>query len=196
LQAITEPVTPTKLILFLLGSTVLSAVVSSAVTLITSALQYRRDYYREVIRRRLEAYESVHRVLSELRFLQYRKGAEAHHQAEVFHTAFASGEDGVAALDALLQQAMGESLWLDDRTRNRLVSLNRLLLRVPKSGTPEEIISAGIAIRDELTAERERLELTTAQSLGRLHKIRSFLRRKARAAKKNRPRIVELPRPK
>src|SRR5436309_4340551 len=163
------------LIGIILSSSLLSALLSAVASHILSGREYRRDYHREVVRRRLDAYERVQHVIGELRRVVHKNG-------RIAHMAFASGTEGV--LELLGLTLLAEDLWLDPEIRDRLVAMNRELLKVPPQGSRDEIFDAGEQIYVRLGELRDALEAATCDSLRDLHRIDWFLRRKGDEAVK------------
>jgi hypothetical protein len=177
--------TAAGLITVVLSSSLLSALLSAVASQLLSSSEYQRDYHREVVRRRLEAYERVQRVIGMLRRVVHKNG-------RVAHMAFDMGADGVIELTGSAMLAM-EDLWLDPDVRDILVQINREILKVPTQVSREEIFTAGEGIYISLGKLREALEVATCESLRNLHRIDLFLRRKRDQAAMAVHRVEHLP---
>ena len=165
------------IVTLVLSSSLLAALLASLVNYLLASKEYTRDYYREVARRRLHAYEEVSLVIGMLRGAAYDENGQSS------HIVFSQGLDGVVQINQAIASTIVNGIWLDPATRDLLVELNRLLLHVPHSDDRHEVFTAGVQIYEEVGKLRERLEKSTARSLLKLHDIRRFLREKERAAR-------------
>jgi hypothetical protein len=167
---------------------VLSALLSAGANSLLAAKQYKRDYHREIILRRLNAYEIVHGVIGMLR------GASYDNSGRTAHLVFAGGPEFFHQIQVAISTAISHSIWLDPDVRDHLVSLNRLLLPIPFAGSQEEIFAAGSAIYEDVGRLREDLEGAALRSMEDLHQVELFLRlKKKQAASGREPRVQRLP---
>jgi hypothetical protein len=177
-----------ELIALVLSSSLLSALLSAVAGHLLAAKQYERDYHRDIIRRRLDSYETVHRVIGMLR------GASYDNEGRTAHMVFAGGPETLAEAHKAVAIAMAQSIWYEPKVRDHLVALNRLLITVPHDGSQVEIFNAGVAIYQDVGRLREQLEAEAAANLRSLHDVSAFLKRKEQvAAKDPGPRIERVP---
>ncbi len=149
----------------------LVAFVTGLFNLRTKRNEFVNDYYREVIRRRVEAYDFLEKLI-----VSY-KSSVMDKDCKPYHTPFATEKQGDAALVNLCL-AMDRGLWIREETFAKLTELNYLVFRTPESA--KERVEFGKAHHVEIAVLRADLERMMAADLLDLHNVRKFLLHKKR----------------
>jgi hypothetical protein len=167
--------TTAQIIVLALSSSVLAAALSVAGSHVLAALQFRREYHKEIIRRRLTAYESVDRLVAKLRLVTYDN------QGRLAHVVFAAGRQ--ANLDALAAatDVLSEALYVSDEVRDALLKVNVELLGLSEDASAQEAFDVGVQKYEALSTMRQHLEALVARDLMTLHEIDRFLRLRQRS---------------
>jgi hypothetical protein len=165
------------LIVAVLSSSFLAAAFTSLVSGVFSVYvkgkEYENEYFKEVIRRRLEAYEFIEAQISML------KGSSYDSDGRAYHLIFAYGEDKYYEYQQNLIFAVAKSVWINDRTKDLLIELNRVFLKIGNDyDLKNELLAAGKDYYEQIALLRDRLEKSFSNDLMDLHKIRKFFREK------------------
>jgi hypothetical protein len=157
----------------ILTSSVIAAVIGGLlgglVTLRVARNQYINDYYKLVVKKRIDAYEHVEDLITQL-----KTSLADDQDRKVYHFLFAEGDVGRAHKALFLISA--QSMWLTDELVDETVELNRLLYQCPSDP------AAAIAFTKEhyqaIAEARTRLERMHARDFVVLHKVKRFLKSK------------------
>jgi hypothetical protein len=165
------------LLVAILSSSLLAAAFTSLASgffsVYVKAKEYENEYFKEVIKRRLEAYEFIEAQISLLKSASYDNDGRA------YHLIFAFGEDKFYEYQRNLGFAISKSVWINDRTKTLLIELSRLFLKISNDYDLErDLILAGKDYYQAIALFRERLESSFSNDLLDLHKIRKFFKQK------------------
>jgi hypothetical protein len=154
------------------GSGFLSALVAGIYNLRAKRSEYVNDYYKLVIKRRIEAYEQLERVIIQFKFTVVDDDKRG------YHLPFASEEDkDWDATQILLAGVMSQGLWLSDKVFAKLRELNLILFRHSK---PPSMVEFGKQQYEKIATLRAELERLLAQDMLTLHDVGLFLKTKDR----------------
>jgi len=158
-----------------LSNSVLAALLSISGNHLLAKLQFKRDYFKELIAKRLHAYQLVDEIVGILRWVTYDDAAR------IAHVVFmnAAVHERVNSLNAT---AVGLAMYLSEDVRASLSELNFLLLQLPDKATESEAFSITATHRDALLTVRLQLERAVAADLLTLYKVGRFLRSKRRSS--------------
>ena len=162
--------TTAQIVVLALSSSVLAAALSIAGNHVLATLQFRREYYKEIIKRRLAAYEALDHLIAQLRPLTYDN------QGRLAHFVFAAGQHANLEALAAFKSVLSHALYLSDELRADLVHLNVQLLGLPPDASEQQAFEVGASKYEELSAMRQHLETLAARDLVTLHKVRKFLK--------------------
>ena len=156
-----------------IGSGALSAVVAGVLNLRAKQNEYVNDYYKNVIRRRITAYEKLERLLVNL-----KAAVIAPDDPRPYHILFASekDEDWKRAF-LMVCKVLSEGLWLTEETFNKTRDLSCILFQHEK---PASVIEYGRKHYQELATRRDELERLLARDMLSLHDVKRFLKGKDR----------------
>jgi|GEM_PF-1162227 len=167
----------TSIITLLLSSSLLTAILTSVANWYINRNNYRNDYYKKLLDKRLKAYEEVEALISKIKPLVHLD------DGSVCNIFLSCGKEGFD--DFLLQIGMANisSFWLSDKTSGTITELNVYLLNNILDESDEQNINAhleqlGIKHREEIKRTRKPLEEILKEDLNQLHDIKGFLKRK------------------
>jgi hypothetical protein len=167
-----------ELITLLLTSSLLSALLTSLLTGVFSLLgkkrEYRSAYYKEVLQRRLDAYEFVDTQISMLKSSVYDKD-----RTRMYHFIFAHGVDEFYKFHQNLFFAVSKALWISPPTQSVLLDMNRLFVSISEQYDLEnQLVEAGKHYYFDIANMRDRLEAALLNDLRDLDNIPKFLKQK------------------
>jgi len=161
----------------ILTSSVVAGLVSGAVSglfnLLIKNLEYANDYYKIVVRRRVDAYEMLEN------FIGLFRSCVMDVDRFPYHIVFA-GEDPQAAIFAATIDMQSKSIWIDKGAFEASQKLNYLLFDVPSD--PQDCVEFGKRHYQEIANLRDNLERAVADDMLNIHKVSAFLRTRKRDA--------------
>lgn len=110
----------TQLILAILSSSVLSAALTAFINFKINESNYKKDYYKKLINKRIDAYEDFYELVNFMSDLVYVDKGIVIHGFMVNHHLY-------DLFKSKLNKIMNKSLWLDDVTSHKLTELNAFL---------------------------------------------------------------------
>lgn len=159
-----------------LASAIISTVLGGVVSSWLKRIDYADEYYKQVLQRRVEVYELLEAEIGIL------KQSCLDDDGKAYHLIFAYGKDKFYDLQKGLMVVMAKSLWLTDDLQDIVVSINRELLDVSfRAQDDEQLISVGKDKYEKIATLRHRLENSFSYDIGTLHRIKPFLKRKAKS---------------
>jgi hypothetical protein len=172
-----------QLAALLVSSSVLAALVSLAGNHLLAQLQFKRDYFKEIIFKRLNAYQQVDELIGILRATAYDDSGR------IAHIVFLNQavHDRATVLAAT---AVGLGLYLSEPFRESLLKLNFILLKLPHNAPKSEAFDIGAAHREALSELRQKLEYLVTVDLLELYKVRRFLKKKRQLANESSDRYL------
>ena len=155
----------------LIASGIIAALVSSITSVLIRNLQFKDDYYKTVIAKRLDAYNHVEQVIIKLKRLILTED-----KAHTYHAVFDKYEYFLDFISSIAK-SIDNGLWLSDEIIEKLLELNSITILFNSDTAP---FSHKIAIenQDKITNIRLGLEMIIAKDMGSLHKVNEFLQRK------------------
>jgi hypothetical protein len=166
------------LIVAVLSSSLLAAAFTSLATGLFSVYlkrtEYENDYYKEIVKRRLAAYEFIEAQIAMLKTSGFDNGDN-----RLYHIVFAMGMDEFSRYQQNLMLAISRSVWVSERTTNLLVELGRLLIAVGLDDESDEgIKEVGKQRYQDIATMRHRLEVSFRDDFLEIHKVKKFLQEK------------------
>lgn len=145
----------TEIISLIVSSSVLSAILTGLVNLRIQNLNYKREYYKKLIQRRIEAQEQILNLNNELRIqVKLENG-------KLCNRICASGEEHFERFSLLVAASVNISFWLSEDLTGILLDFNIFLLNE---------ISHEVNAESEIEREKQLIDL------GLIHheKLRDF----------------------
>ena len=166
-----------KIITLVLTSSVFSAVLTSTVNWFLQKANYRTDYYKKILDKRLQSYEIAHKILSIL------TSNDQLPDGKICLEIFARGKNTYHDFYRQLLSAKDVSFWLSDDLTNKLSELNYFLLnnidsKVNQATFDSDLLELGLKHGASIKKIRADLENILYADLFSLHKVEKFLNRK------------------
>jgi hypothetical protein len=170
--------------IFALFGALIGSLVSGFFALRSKREEYVHDFFKIVIRKRVEAYEHLESVI------QAFKTALVDNDNQPYHQPFDTEKQYI---DCVIRvgNAMNSGLWLSDTAFDAVQEINYLQFGVPMDDK-ERRIRFGKEHYAELANMREALEKQLTADMMELHKVREFLIEKKKHSRRLKP--IKLPR--
>lgn len=150
-------------------SGILGALIAGAYTLRGKRNEYVNDFYKNVIERRLAAYEQLERLIVALKI------AVLDGENRPYHLLFSKDDDWESVHEMLLY-VMSQSLWISEEAFVKARDLNYLAFQLkPGDGG---VIEFGKQNYDAIAALRSDLEKILAADMLELYDVKNFLKHK------------------
>ena len=165
----------------ILSSAVISAVVSVILSAVTTywlkGLEFRNEYYKEIIKKRIEAYIPIEQVIASL------KGAALDTEDnKPYHLIFGYGEEGFYNFFSYVKIGIQNSLWIEEKTIEYLEKINAIsfkaMLLSSEDPTNIDLIQFGKKYYNELALLRKDLEVSARKDLLTLHDFTKIKKKK------------------
>lgn len=165
----------TEIIIAILSSSVISASLTSYINWRIHNSNYKKDYYRKILDKRLEAYESINKLINRLSDIVYV-------DRNVVHALLCSSE----SFDFITSQfhlAMENRYWFAEGTANKLTEFGAFLFNeisghiddtLPEETRNEKYIELGIKHFDKISEFKQTLKFSVNSDLKNLYKIDAF----------------------
>jgi hypothetical protein len=176
-----------ELVALLISSSVLAALISIAGNQFLAQLQFKRDYYKEIIAKRLNAYQQIDELIGILRMTTYDD------KGRIAHALFVNKHfyDRATMLSAT---AIALSLYLSEQICDSVSKINFSLLKLPGNATESQAFEIGVTQRKQISELRRKLEHQVGWDLLELHRVKRFLKAKRQHISKSKPFLAWLPR--
>lgn len=165
---------------------ILSAIVSAFVSIKLKSLDYRNEYFKKILEKRLDAYKFIETQIALL------KNTVLDNDGLAFHQIFAYGEDGFHEYQKNLIVAMSYSMWINEKTTDYMEDLNAVFFKISGkiSNQNDEYVSK-IAKQHyhEISKLRKLLEDSVRNDLLNLHNLKNM---KKSASSSRRLRKIEI----
>jgi len=139
-----------QLAALLVSSSVLAALVSLAGNHLLAQLQFKRDYFREIVANRLSAYQQIDELIGILRMTTYDDSGRIAHVVFLNKAIY----DRATLIAAA---AVGLSLYVSEPIRENLSKIDFILLKLPHNASESEAFDVGVAEREVLSGIRQSL---------------------------------------
>ncbi|WP_034043985.1 hypothetical protein [Wocania ichthyoenteri] len=165
----------TEIILAILTSSVFSAILTSFFNWKLHNSNYKKDYYKKLLDKRLNAYEDLNRFINILSNIVYTEKG-------MIHGLFC-GSVGFNHISSELRKTQEKSFWLDDITGHKLTELSVFLFNnvsgkiddsLPEEVTREKYYELGIEHYQKIEEFKGTLKFFMNNELKRLYKVEDF----------------------
>lgn len=163
-------------------ATIVSSIISAIISIKLKSLDYKNEYYKIILEKRLEAYKFLETQIAVL------KGSVVDDDGQVYHLIFHEGEDKFNEFQMNLFLAFSFGMWINASTMKRMEELNELFLKISRKieGLSEEDIQkTGTSFYGEIVRLRSNLENSIREDLLNLHNLKSFKKNKAKPKKES-----------
>lgn len=152
-----------------LFASIVSALVSFFISTQLRKIDFRNDYYKELLKKRLDAYQNIEMLIADL------KGVVLDDfDRKPYHMIFGYGENEFIKIQNNLMIAISKSLWIDKKSMLELESLNNIFYSINNKihqQSEDRIIEIGKDYYQKLSDARFSLEQSTKQGLYNLHDV-------------------------
>tara|TARA_R110000868_G_C10794055_1_gene756559 strand:+ start:528 stop:1073 length:546 start_codon:yes stop_codon:yes gene_type:complete len=161
---------------------IISAFVSYFISIRLKKLDFKNEYYKEILKKRLNAYQYIEAQIAVL------KNVVLDEKDNVpYHSIFSYGDVEFFDYQKNLIMAINYNLWIDDKTTNILERINELFysLNIKINGLSEiEMHKIGKLYYQQISDLRFELENATKEGLYNLHDIRKAFKTKKKNTKR------------
>lgn len=164
-----------EIIGLLLGSSLLSALLSSLIDWRLHAKNYKREYYKKLLDKRLDGYESVEALAREM------GGLVQLEDGKLCPMVFASGEERWDRFLLSVFYASSKSFWLSSETSGLVTELNVFLMNAVSNPLDAEVnkdeglVRIGTPLREDIRKRRNELLNSLYRDFSRLSDIPKFI---------------------
>ena len=171
----------------ILTSTFVAGIVSTFVSYIISIqlkkLDFKNEYYKEILKKRLAAYQYIESQLAVLKAVVLDE-----RDYKPYHMMFSYNDVEFFDFQKNMLTAISFSLWIDDETTDNLEKLNELFYNLNlKTGgkSNSELVDLGKKHYQHISDLRFQLENSTKRGLYNLHDIKKAFKTKKTNTKRN-----------
>ena len=158
-----------------LVASIVSIIVTYLITLRLKKIDFRNEYYKVVLTKRLKAYEFIEAQIAVL------KSTVVEEDGKPYHVIFSYGEDKCIEFQQNSLIAISYGLWIDDATMKELENMNELFFSIDNqinSKTKAEIIEIGKKYYREISDSRFKLENSVKKGLYDLPNVKKIFKTK------------------
>jgi hypothetical protein len=166
--------TKLEVLIAIISSSVVATILTSFVNWLIHRSNYRNEYYKSILNKRLSAYEEVSSIVFDMSILM-------NEDEMVFHQIFYGKDEYVDFIQKLVATNT-HSFWVSSRVAGKLTEINVYLLNnidnhlVESIDRGEQIKTLGKANVEEVRNLRRELSNLMSKDFRKLYKVRSFLR--------------------
>lgn len=162
-----------EIIKIILASTVVSGTISAIISFFVSVklknLDYKNEYYKKILDKRLEAYKYL-----EIQIAVMKTTIMDDKDGKAYHMMFSDGENKLIEFQKNLMLAMSYSLWINDSTVRIIEELNQLIYIIGEDSRRLNLINVAKDNYNEVATLRKKLEFAVKEDLYNLHDINKF----------------------
>jgi len=171
-------------ITLILTSSVIAAIVSAIISAIVSIklkhLDFKNDYYKEIINKRLDAYRFLETQVAVLKSIVVDDTDD-----KLYHMIFSYGEKELNKFQENLFLAMSYSIWIDEKTTSNMEKLNDTFFHISlKIEQKESLTDLGKEYYKEIAKLRKTLEKNVREDLYNMHNLKKFFKSKTSGQKR------------
>jgi len=156
-------------------ATVLSTIVSTIVGIKLKSLDYRNEYYKKVLDKRLEAYRFLEMQIAIL------KNTVLDDDKQPYHMIFSYGEDEFNKFQTNLITAIANSIWIHEDTVSEMESLNEIFFKISRkinNASEDKVVAVGKEYDNQISTSRKKLEMLVRSDIHNLHDLKKFMKEK------------------
>ena len=167
-----------QIITAIISSSVLSAALTSAFNMRIQNLNYKRDYYKMIIERRVEAQEQIIKLSNEMKIMVHLNNGT------LCNRICATGEKYFSNFVILVAASVNQSFWLSEELGDILISLNIFLLqeidyKMANSSESEKnklLESLGVKNHEKIRELRKQIDKQLLYDFSKMDKVRCFIK--------------------
>jgi hypothetical protein len=151
----------------IIASTVLASIISSIVAYRLKSLDFRNEYYKIILNKRLDSYKPVEYVVVLLQTIEYS------YKGEPFHSSL-TGRNHMSEFHEAVNNALLQSIWISTKTLIAIKNINAFLLSTSLDATAnldDDYFQFGIKNFKALEALKLKLEESCRHDILHLHTL-------------------------
>lgn len=165
-----------QIITLVLTSSVISAGLTSWVNWLIQRNNYKNDFFKKLLDKRLSAYEQVESLIGILRPLIH------YEQGRLCNLFLTHGKEHFDNFVISLAATSFNSIWLNEKISDKITEFNVFIIQEidyqidENKNVDEELIRLGIMNREKIKSFRLEFEKLLYNDLKNLHKLKPFLK--------------------
>lgn len=172
-----------KIASIIISSSVIATFLSIAFNFIIQNLNYKREYFKKIIDKRIEAQDFIINIINELKVMTHLDNGK------ICNIIFFSGEIRYNNFIVTLALTKNQSFWLSDELNDILLELNIFLLeeisyKIDKyidSEKDAQLILLGTKNCDKIRDYRIKIEEQLLENFSNMEQINTFLKSKRKS---------------
>lgn len=175
------------LITTVISSSVIATLLSSLINLYIKKQDFKNEYYKLLIKKRMDAYEWIENQLALL-----KTSVIDEHDGKPYHQVFSFGESYFLKYTESTIYTNSNNLWLNQKTNNKLDELIHILNRISfefDTAKDSDLIKAGKQYYWDIAKVRDELENLTRRDLLKLYNFKHI---KKKNSKKKGVQLIEI----
>ena len=162
---------------------IFSAIVSAIISIKLKNLDYKNEYFKQILKKRLYAYNLLESQIAVL------KSTVLGDDAKPYHMIFSFDENKLIDFQKNLFGAMSHNLWINEDTIQFMEKLNELFFKISEKiegNIHNQLVQIGKEYYFEIADLRNLLEDSVRKDLLNLHNLKKF----KKSSKPNRLRLI------
>ncbi len=172
-----------EIITIIISSSVIATILSIFFNFVLQNLNYKREYYKKIIDKRIEAQDYIINIIDELKVMVHLDNGE------ICNIIFFSGEMRYSNFIVTLALTTNQSFWLSDELNDVLLELNIFLqeeitYKIDKyydSEKDNQLILLGTKNCDKIRDYRIKIEEQLLKNFSNMEQINTFLKSKRKS---------------
>ena len=168
--------TTIQLITLVLSSSVFAAILTSLTNYFLQQENYKRDYYKKILDKRLDAYNNVENIIGQLKIIVRLDNGKA------CPIICSNGRDYFGEFLIALATGGYKSFWLSDKVGGKLTEINVYLMQeidneIDENGNEDkQLEQLGVQHRDKIQGYRNELSELLYKDFSELHDVNKFIK--------------------
>lgn len=154
-----------------LSGSLAAALVSGIFSIYTQKRSYKNEYFKYVIKRRIEAYEHIEDFIATIKGAAYDSIDN-----KCYHIIFSQDYNWFIERQSKLWLAITFGVWIENDTLYALTELSRLFSKVKST---DDLVSFGKEKYKEIATLRDKIENFSKRDILSLYDIKSFRKKKS-----------------
>lgn len=159
-------------------SHILVALLSAGLTFLTTwrikKIDYRNEYYKNIINKRLQAYQFVENQIAVL-----KSSIIDSEDKLAYHVIFSFDRDKFFEFQNNTHLALSQSVWLDEITIKNIEKLNEFFFQINEDSS--DLVKLGKQYYHKLAGLRNEIEKSLVAEIYQLHEVEKFIKLKKNA---------------
>lgn len=159
------------ILISILSGSLAAAIVSGLFSIYTQKSSYKNEYYKYIIKKRIEAYECIEEFIITIKGATYDKTDN-----KCCHMIFSQDYNWFIEKQSKLWLAITFGTWIENDTLDALTELNRMFVGIKST---DNLLEFGKGKYKEIAALRDKIENLAKRDILSLHNIKAFRKKKS-----------------